>query len=259
MTSTFFALLARDVRVLRSNAVTFVIRVIMQPLLLVFVFTYVFPKIGQAVGGSADAGAFSTILIAGVVALSIIFQGIQGVALNLVQEFGYTKEIEDRVLAPLPLWGVAAEKVVAAALQGLLGAACVFPVAFFVPYNPVHLSVDWPVLLTLAPLAALTAGCLGLAIGTLIPPQQVALIFAIIVLPITFLGAVYYPWEALSPIPWLKWLVLVNPLVYCSEGFRAALTPLPHMPLAAIYAAVVGFGAVLWSVGVWGFRRRVLA
>ena len=259
MTGTFLALLARDVRVLRSNFVAFLVRVVMQPLLLVFVFTYVFPKIGQAVGGSAAAGTFSTILVAGVVALSIIFQGIQGVALNLVQEFGYTKEIEDRVLAPLPVWAVAAEKVVAAAVQGIIAAAVVFPVAAFVPATPVHLSIDWPVLLTLAPLAALMSGALGLAIGTLIPPYQVALIFAIIVLPLTFLGAIYYPWESLHPIPWLQYLVLVNPLVYLSEGFRAALTSgVPHLSLVWIYLAVVGFGALLWGVGLWGFRKRVL-
>ena len=42
-------------------------------------------------------------LVAGVVGLAIIFQGIQAVALPLVQEFGYTREIEDRVLAPLPV------------------------------------------------------------------------------------------------------------------------------------------------------------
>lgn len=259
MMTTFVALLARDIRVLRSNLITFLIRVIMQPLLLVFVFTYVFPQIGESIGGPSARGTFSTVLVAGVVSLAILFQGIQGVALPLVQDFGYTREIEDRVLAPLPVWGVALEKVVAAALQGLLAAACVFPVAFFIPFYPVHLSVDWPVLITLAPLAAVTAGCLGLAIGTLIPTQQVALIFAIIVLPITFLGAIYYPWERLSPIPWLKWIVLINPLVYTSEGFRAALTPMSHMPLVAVYGAVIGFGAALWALGLWGFRRRVLS
>ena len=33
-----------------------------------------------------------------------IFQGIQSVSLPMVQEFGYTREIEDRVLAPMPVW-----------------------------------------------------------------------------------------------------------------------------------------------------------
>ena len=41
-----------------------------------------------------------------------MFQGIQAVALPLVQEFGFTREIEDRVLAPLPVELVAFEKVV---------------------------------------------------------------------------------------------------------------------------------------------------
>ena len=43
---------------------------VLQPLLLVFVFTYVFPKIGQGVGGSGRGGrTFSTLLVAGVVGL----------------------------------------------------------------------------------------------------------------------------------------------------------------------------------------------
>jgi ABC-2 type transport system permease protein len=42
----FWALLLRDLRVLQKTIVVFAIRTVMQPLLLVFVFTYVFPKIG---------------------------------------------------------------------------------------------------------------------------------------------------------------------------------------------------------------------
>src|SRR5207245_8656806 len=104
----------------------FIPRTIVQPLLLCFVFLYVFPTIGTGVGagrGPAGESAFATVLVAGVVGLSIMFQGIQAVALPMVQEFGYTKEIEDRVLAPLPVEFVAIEKVVFGALQGLLAGA----------------------------------------------------------------------------------------------------------------------------------------
>ena len=150
--AAFRALLLRDLTVLRKNLKEFIPRTIMQPFLLVFVFTYVFPKIGQGVGGGGrGSAAFSTLLVAGVVALSIVFQGIQSVALPLVQEFGYTREIEDRVLAPLPVSWVAVEKIVAGAIQGLVAALVVFPVAALVPATPVHLHVNWPVLLTLTP------------------------------------------------------------------------------------------------------------
>jgi len=258
----FGALLLRDVAVLRKNVFTFVLRTVMQPLLFVFVFTYVFPKIGQGVGGTG-AGAqaqFSSLLVPGVVAIACIFQGIQAVALPLVQEIGYTREIEDRVMAPLPVWAVALQKVVSGALQGMLAALVVFPLAIFIPATAVHLHIRPLLLLTVTPMAALLGAALGLAIGTRADPRQVPLVFSIIVIPITFLGASYYPWARLTPIPWLKVAVLANPLVYMSEGFRASMAPqFPHMPIVAIYAGLVGFTAGLGWLGIAGFRKRVLA
>ncbi len=255
----FLGLLGRDLRLLRKDVVLFMLRTVMQPLLLVFVFTYVFPRIGQGVGGAGNEDAFSTLLVAGVVGLAIIFQGIQAVALPLVQEFGVSREIEDRVLAPLPTWMVGLQKIVTGMLQGLFAATLVFPIAAVVPVTDVDLDVHWIVLLTLAPLAGWVAGSLGLVLGTTIKPFQVPALFALIVLPLTFLGATYYPWKALAEIPWLQKAVLVNPLVYMNEGFRAALVGgIDHMALPWVYLALVAFGTVLTVIGVRGFERRVV-
>ncbi|HEY2803873.1 MAG TPA: ABC transporter, partial [Actinomycetota bacterium] len=90
---TFRALLMRDLNVLRKNLIEFIIRSVMQPLLFVFVFTYVFPKIGLAVGGGKESSTFSSLLVPGVVAIACMFQGVQAVALPLVTEFGFTREI----------------------------------------------------------------------------------------------------------------------------------------------------------------------
>lgn len=256
----FLALLLRDLVVLRKNAKEFIPRTLLQPLLLVFVFAYVFPKIGQGVGGDGNAAsAFSTALVAGVVGLAIIFQGIQSVALPMVQEFGYTREIEDRVLAPMPVNLVALEKVTAGALYGAVSAILVFPIAKFVPATPVHLEINWLLLLTLTPLSCFMCGALGLAFGTRFEPRTVPALFGIIVLPLTMLGCIYYPWKSLETVPWLQKLVLINPLVYMCEGFRAALTPVPHMSLWAIYPALIGFSVLFIVVGLAGFRKRVLA
>ena len=205
---------------LRKSAKEFIPRTLLQPLLLVFVFAYVFPKIGQGVGGSgAGAENFSTALVAGVVGLAIIFQGIQSVALPMVQEFGYTREIEDRVLAPMPVSLVALEKVTVGALYGAVSAALVFPIATIVPATPVHLDISWWVLLTLTPLACFMCGALGLAFGTYFEPRTVPMLFGIVVLPLTMLGCIYYPWSSLHAVPWLQKLVLINPLVICAKGF----------------------------------------
>ncbi len=265
--TAYRALLLRDLTVLRKTLNEFLPRTILQPFLLVFVFTFVFPKIGQGVGaggGPAAQSAFATLLVAGVVGITILFQGIQSVALPMVQEFGYTKEIEDRVLAPLPVSMVALAKVTSGAIQGLIAALIVFPIAAVVPANDVHLHVNWPVLLTLAPLACVASSALGLTFGTRFEPRTVPMMFGVIVIPLTFLGCVYYSWTALGPIKvggfsWLKWLVLINPLVYMSEGFRGALTTADHMSLAAVYLVLAGFAALFLYLGINGFKKRVLS
>jgi ABC-2 type transport system permease protein len=258
--SAFGALLLRDLAVLRKEVWMFLGRTVMQPLLLIFVFAYVFPKIGEAIGGQAGAARFSTLLVGGVIASSMIFQGVQAVALPLVQDFGYTREIEDRVLAPMPVWAVALEKVASGAIQAVIAALVVFVLATFIPATPVHLSVHWFYLVTLLPLSAMMSAALGLTIGTRVEPRQVPLIFSLLVIPMTFLGAVYYPWQSLTPLPWLKWTVLVNPLIYASEGMRLSLTKgVPHMPTAAVYAALVVFTALFSKLGIDGFKKRVLS
>jgi ABC-2 type transport system permease protein len=264
----FAALLLRDLVVLRKRLREFIPRTIIQPLLLCFVFLYVFPTIGTGVGGSSGSSgesAFATILVAGVIGLSIMFQGIQAVALPMVQEFGYTREIEDRVLAPLPVSLVALEKVAFGALQGLLAAALVFPIAAVVHASSIHinLQVHWVVLLTLTPLACITCSAMGLTFGTIFDPRTVPLLFGIIILPLTFLGGTYYAWTTLAPVTvggvhWLQILVLVNPLIYINEGFRAALTSSSHMSLWAVYPALLGFCALFLWTGTSGFRRRVV-
>lgn len=265
--TAFKAQLMRDLLVLRKNLAVFIPRTILQPFLLVFVFLYVFPKIGTSVGGAgAAASGFAAVLVSGVVGLSIMFQGIQGVALPMVQEFGYTREIEDRVLAPLPVWLVAVGKVVAGAVQGLFAAAIVFPIAavVHVPAIQVHLTVHWAILLTLLPLACIMCAALGLTFGTRFDPRTVTVMFGVIILPMTFLGGTYYAWTALAPVKvfgwsWLQTIVLLNPLMYVTEGFRAALTQSTHMPLFVIYLVLIGLCALFLWLGIQGFRKRVLS
>jgi ABC-2 type transport system permease protein len=260
----FAGLFLRDLHVLRREFFPFVIRVCMNPLLFLFVFTYVIPHInsGAAINpASAIAGsAFSTVLLPGLMAVAIMFSGIAAVALPLAQEFGITREIDDRVMCPLPVPAVAMEKICFSAVQSVIAACVVFPLAYYVPaMHPVTHVSNWPFLILVVALASLTAGALGLTIGTSVKPQQIGLIFGVVVIPITFLGCVYYPWAALTHIRWLQVGVLVNPIVYMSEGLRAALTPiLPHMnPVVILCMLLASFCLLTW-IGVRGFLRRVI-
>jgi ABC-2 type transport system permease protein len=260
----FAGLFLRDLYVLRRELFPFVIRVCMNPLLFLFVFTYVIPHIsgGTAMNPTAAmaGNAFSTVLLPGLMAVAIMFSGIAAVALPLAQEFGITREIDDRVMCPLPVPAVAMEKICFSALQSMMAAAIVFPLAYYIPAtHPATHVASWPFLLLVVLLASLTAGALGLTIGTSVKPQQIGLIFGVVVIPITFLGCVYYPWAALNSIKWLQVGVLLNPIVYMSEGLRAALTPsLPHMHPAMIVIMLLVALCLLTWLGIRGFLRRVI-
>jgi ABC-2 type transport system permease protein len=261
----FTGLFLRDLHVLRRELFPFVIRVCMNPLLFLFVFTFIMPHMNDSASMNPTAAmagsSFSTVLLPGLMAVAIMFSGIAAVALPLAQEFGVTREIDDRVMCPLPVAAVAIEKMCFSAVQSVIAAAVVFPMAYYIPTTPVvaHVS-NWPYLVLVLILASLTSGALGLTIGTSVKPQQIGLIFGVVVMPITFLGCVYYPWAALNHIRWLQLGVLVNPIVYMSEGLRSALTPaLPHMPQALILTMLTFFLGLLTWLGIKGFLRRVLS
>jgi ABC-2 type transport system permease protein len=263
----FLGLMERDVRVLGREIAPFLIRIAMNPLLFLFVFTYVMPHMSGGAtmspmaGMVGGGGGFGTVLLPGLMAVAIMFSGIAAVALPLAQEFGITREIDDRVMCPLPIAAVAAEKIIFSALQSVIAAVVVFPLAYYIPSTPVLAHVtSWWFLSTVVVLASLLAGALGLTIGTSVQPKQIGLIFGVVIMPITFLGCVYYPWAALTHIRWLQMGVLVNPIVYMSEGLRAGLTPtVGHMPEALILGMLVFFLALLTWAGMRGFARRVLS
>jgi len=262
------ALLLRDLVMVRKHFWEFVLRTVIQPFLLCFVFLYVFPQIGQAVGGqsAAASSAFATVLVAGVVGISVMFQGVQSIALNMAQEFGFTREIEDRVQAPCPIWLVAIAKVLSGAVQGVFSAAIVLPIASVVHAAGVHaeLSLHWWIIITFIPLACIAMAGLGLVLGTSFEPRNIGLMFGFIILPITFLGGTYYTWTRLAPVTvggwhWLQTVVLVNPLIYVNEGMRAAFTNTPHLHLFVIYPVTLAFAVTFLTIGLRNFRRRVLS
>ncbi len=58
----------------------------------------------------------------------------------------------------------------------------------------------------------------------------------------------------------MKYAVLINPLVYASEGMRAALTPsVPHMHVAAILGALVVLIALFTWLGLRSFMKRAIS
>jgi ABC-2 type transport system permease protein len=250
----FLALLRRDARVARKEIVFFLIRTTMQPLLFLVVFGYLLPKMSFVGKG------YQTALLPGILAVSLSLSAIQSVALPMVQDFGWTKEIEDRLLAPVPTQLIAAEKIIAGMLQGVIAAAFVLPIARLVmgPIPDLTLSHAGQVIVVVL-LGSLAFSALGMWLGTAIAPQQIGLMFSVIIAPMLFFGCAYYPWRGLDVVPVLKYVVLINPMVYVSEGMRGALTPaVPHMSLAVVGVALILVAGWFWLLGIRSFYKRAI-
>jgi ABC-2 type transport system permease protein len=77
--------------------------------------------------------------------------------------------------------------------------------------------------------------------------------------PMLFFGCAYYPRRGLDVVPVVKYVVLVNPMVYVAEGMRGALTPnVPHMPLPVVTIALVLIVALFWTLGMRSFFKRAV-
>jgi len=252
--TAFLNLLWRDIWVTLREWPAFLAQTFMQPLFFLFIFGKVLPKIGAAQGG------YSVLLLPGIIGLTTMLTAMQAVSLPLTLEFGFTKEIEDRLLSPLPVWMVAMQKMVFAAVRGLVAGVMIFPLGRLILGGAFTVSTGHLGLLALvALLGALGGAAVGLTLGTFVQPSQIGLMFSLILTPLLFTGCVYYPWSGLGTLRWFQVVTCFSPLTYASEGFRAALVPqTPHMGVGYMLLGQVFFLVLFTILGVRGFLRKAI-
>ena len=251
---TFGALLARDAHVARRNAIQLFLQTFLQPLMFVFIFGRVMVRSGYM------PPAYKSLLLPGIMAISMVFTGVWAVAMPLIAEFQWTREIEDRLLAPIGNTWVAIEKVLFGMIQALVAGLVVIPLAWLL-LRPVEINLNAP--LTFAGITVLVASfsaCGGLALGCSVNQQHIGLMFSMVLTPMIFFGCTYYPWTALNAFPILQKVVLINPLVYASEGLRASLVPgFPHLPTTKVLLGLLFFDILLLVVGLRQFDRKAVS
>jgi len=255
----FLAILRRDLVVAKRDFIGNLVQAMVVPGFFLFIFGRVLPQTGVAFP------EYAALLLPGMVAMSLLMTGLTNVTLSLVLDIGNEREIEDRLLAPLPVALVAIEKVLFAALNSLIASALVFPLAYLILGNAFQMRTDAIGLLVgLMILSAFAGASLGLTLGTAVKPEQIGLLNALIILPIIFTGCIYFSWSALSSMRWFQVVTLFNPLTYSAEGLRGVMTPgfhgqaLPVLGIQWVLLGLVGTMVVFLSLGVRGFLRRAM-
>jgi ABC-2 type transport system permease protein len=250
----FRAILWRDVFVTGKEFWVFLIQVGLQPLFMLFVFAKV---LGQLNYVTSDYGH---LLLPGIVALTAFLTALQAVSFPLVMEFSFTREIEDRLLAPLPTPLVAIEKLVVAVMRAIVAAAVIFPVGALVLGSAPWRAAGAPLLVVILLLGSWVGAGIGLTMGTLVPPARISVMFAAVFTPLLFTGSTQYPWPSLDSIRWFQVVTALNPLTYCSEGVRAAVVPdVPHIHPWICIVVLIAAAIVFTGTGIKGFLRRAIA
>ena len=249
----FLAVLWRDLFVTGRELPVFLAQVVLQPLFMLFVFGKVLSSLGYTRPG------YTHLLFPGIVALTALLTALQSTALPLVIEFSFTKEIEDRLLAPIPVALVAVEKMVFAAMRALVAALFMFPIGILILGSVPWRLAGAPLFACILLLGTLVGAAMGLTMGTLVPPNRITVMFTLVLTPLLFTGCSQYPWPSLDQLPWFQVVTAFNPLTYVSEGMRGALVPgVPHIrPPLCIGALLVSL--VLFSaIGIRGFLRQAV-
>jgi ABC-2 type transport system permease protein len=252
---TFLALLGRDAHVGRRNFMPLVLQTFLQPMMFVFIFGRVMVSSGYM------PAAYKSLLLPGIMAISMIFTGVWAVAMPLIAEFQFTHEIEDRLLAPIENSWLAIEKVFFGTMQALVAGLVVIPMAWLLLRPGVEFNLRSPLTFgCVTLLVALFSACGGLALGCSVSQTHIGLMFSMVLTPMIFFGCTYYPWSALAKFPILQKIVLINPLVYASEGLRGTLVPqFPHLPMLAVLIVLTAFDGLFLAIGLRQFHSKAVS
>jgi ABC-2 type transport system permease protein len=253
--TAFLALLRRDLHVTLRSAFFLLSGSLTQPILVVLVFGNILPRLGLV------ADEFRSILLPGLMAITMLMSGVQAVLMPLMTDLAGTREVDERLLAPIAPFWVAFGRVVAGAIHAAVAGLICLPLMMILVHqvSGVEVHPRWIWLLPLVVLSGFLSASFGLNLGTRVQPRFSGLLFAVVLGPMMLFGCAYYPWSRLAIIGPIQWVFLLNPLVFMSEAMRVAVTPeVTHMPLALILAGLTGFSALFAALGARSFARRTI-
>ncbi|MEN3004626.1 ABC transporter permease [Dehalobacterium formicoaceticum] len=248
--TAFKAMVKRDLVIQLRDKWEFVFRVAMLPFILILTYGYILPRIGLL------PTTFPTQMFSGMIGMSMLITGIHGTAVPFTMDFNNLREIEDRLLAPVSINIIALAKMLVGIIESFIGGLIVLPISLVFMGSSLDISVTPEGILILIPvliLISIASATLGLLVGTIIKPMQIAAMFPGFLMPVVFLGAIFFSWSSLAATPVIQKIVLINPLVYANEALRAILTPqIGYMP---IWLSITGLIVSILIMGYIGAKR----
>lgn len=251
--TAFLALLRRDLHVYIRSAGFVLLSDLSQPVLVAVVFVVFFQKLQMVTPW------FSTFVFPGLIAVTTFMNAVHGILFPLSEDLGGTREVDERLLAPISVAGVTFEKISVGMITASLSGIVTFPIMLLLMGGRAEVHVVWSYAVPVLLLCSLVSSTFAMALGSLAGGRMSNFLFDVIVGPMMIFGCAYYPWEPLKAIGAFRFLFLINPMVFMSEGLRWVLTPqVPHMPTPLLLSGLLVLPVILMGVSVWAFQKRTI-
>lgn len=186
----------------------------------------------------------------------MLITGIHGTAVPISMDFHNLREIEDRLLAPVSSRTVAYAKMTVGVLESFVGGLIVLPISLIFMGHAISIDLSperLPLLVLVLLLTAFASAAMGLLVGTIIKPSQIAAMFPGFLMPVVFLGSIFYTWHQLAPLPVMQAITLIDPLTWINEAIRAVMTPqIYSLPL---WGTLLGMVIWILFMGRVAFKR----
>ena len=202
---------------------------------------------GQAVGGrigDIQGIPYPAFIMPGLVMMNILTTAFQGVGFAIMFQRIVGKTINDLLISPMSYDEIAAGFLLASLVRGgVVGALIFLTGALFIPVR-----IDHPLfLLIFTTLVSLTFSSFGLIAGLWAKNfEQMSIIPTFIIMPLSFLGGIFYSAEMLPPIA--RMLSVFNPVFYMMNGMRYGFYGISDVSITLSFS--IFFALTLVSLGV---------
>lgn len=206
--------------------------------------------IGSRVGTMAGLD-YMAFIFPGLVMMSVITNAYSNVAASFYST-KFQRSIEAILVSPTPNWVILAGFVGGGVARGLfVGAIVTFVAAFFVDFRLHDAFVTCGILLLTAVLFSL-GGFINAVFADKF--DDISIIPAFVLTPLTYLGGVFYSIDMLSPV-W-RTISYFNPIVYMVSTFRYGFFGQSDgLPVGLAFGAVLLFVVIFWFLSLWLLRR----
>ena len=247
MTALYTLARKEIVRILRIWSQT-----ILPPAITMTLYFVIFGNlIGKRIG-QMDGFDYMAFIVPGLVMMSVITNSYG----NIVSSFfgaKFSKHIEEMLVSPMPNWVILFGHVLGALARGLMVGGIVTIIALF--FTEIHVYNKWIVISTvvLTSIVFALAGFMNACLATKF--DDIAIIPAFILTPLTYLGGVFYSISLLPPF----WQALskFNPVLYMVNAFRYGFLGVSDVNIYFAYGIILTFVVVLVTICLYMLHKGI--